>query len=58
VSLPNCSTPLPANMAYIGDHRPTSSTIGVASLFFPGHLIEVSFVIDTRLPAPPQARHA
>ncbi|WP_413810740.1 RidA family protein [Streptomyces sp. OE57] len=40
-----------ANLAYFGAHRPTSSTIGVASLFFPGQLIEVSFVIDTRLPA-------
>jgi 2-iminobutanoate/2-iminopropanoate deaminase len=40
-----------ANLAYFGDHRPTSSTIGVASLFFPGQLIEVNFVVDTRLPA-------
>ncbi|MEV5904378.1 RidA family protein [Streptomyces sp. NPDC052127] len=40
-----------ANLAYFGDHRPTSSTIGVAHLFFPGQLIETSFVIDTRLPA-------
>jgi enamine deaminase RidA (YjgF/YER057c/UK114 family) len=40
-----------ANLAYFGDHRPTSSRVGVASLFFPGQLIEISFVIDTRLPA-------
>jgi enamine deaminase RidA (YjgF/YER057c/UK114 family) len=40
-----------ANLAYFGDHRPTSSTVGVASLFFPGQLVEISFVIDTRLPA-------
>lgn len=40
-----------ANLAYFGDHRPTSSTVGVESLFFPGQLIEISFVIDTRLPA-------
>ncbi|MGI5194127.1 RidA family protein [Streptomyces sp. CA-288835] len=40
-----------ANLAYFGDHRPTSSTIGVASLFFPGQLIEVNFILDTRLPA-------
>lgn len=40
-----------ANLAYFGDHRPTSSTIGVAHLFFPGQLIETNFVIDTRLPA-------
>lgn len=45
------STMAAANLAYFGDHRPTSSTIGVASLFFPGQLIEVSFVLDTRLPA-------
>ncbi|MFF3373536.1 RidA family protein [Streptomyces sp. NPDC002680] len=40
-----------ANLAYFGAHRPTSSTVGVASLFFPGQLIEISFVLDTRLPA-------
>ncbi|MEO6081813.1 MAG: RidA family protein [Umezawaea sp.] len=40
-----------ANLAYFGDHRPTSSTVGVESLFFAGQLIEISFVIDTRLPA-------
>ncbi|MFI6956608.1 RidA family protein [Nocardia sp. NPDC050408] len=40
-----------ANLAYFGKHRPTSSTVGVASLFFPGQLIEVNFVLDTRLPA-------
>ena len=40
-----------ANLAYFGDHRPTSSTIGVASLFFPGQLIETNFILDTRLPA-------
>ncbi|MDX2524659.1 RidA family protein [Streptomyces europaeiscabiei] len=40
-----------ANLAYFGDHHPTSSTIGVAHLFFPGQLIETNFVIDTRLPA-------
>lgn len=40
-----------ANLAYFGHHRPTSSTVGVATLFFPGQLIEISFVIDTRLPA-------
>ncbi|MFE2941460.1 RidA family protein [Streptomyces sp. NPDC059255] len=40
-----------ANLAYFGAHRPTSSTVGVASLFFPGQLIEVGFVLDTRLPA-------
>jgi enamine deaminase RidA (YjgF/YER057c/UK114 family) len=40
-----------ANLAYFGNHRPTSSTVGVASLFFPGQLVEISFVLDTRLPA-------
>ncbi|MFJ2200384.1 RidA family protein [Streptomyces violaceusniger] len=40
-----------ANLDYFGNHRPTSSTVGVASLFFPGQLVEISFVIDTRLPA-------
>jgi hypothetical protein len=45
-----------ANLAYFGEHRPTSSTIGVQSLFFPGQLIEVNFIIDTRLP-PDGDRH-
>ncbi|MDQ0718019.1 2-iminobutanoate/2-iminopropanoate deaminase [Streptomyces luteogriseus] len=52
VDLPKYNTAMAAaNLAYFGDHRPTSSTIGVASLFFPGQLIETNFVIDTRLPA-------
>ncbi|MFJ8713486.1 RidA family protein [Streptomyces violaceus] len=52
VDLPKHNTAMAAaNLAYFGDHRPTSSTIGVASLFFPGQLIEISFVLDTRLPA-------
>ncbi|GHA11096.1 RidA family protein [Streptomyces purpurascens] len=52
VDLPKYSMAMAAaNLAYFGDHRPTSSTIGVASLFFPGQLIEVNFVLDTRLPA-------
>lgn len=40
-----------ANLAYFREHHPTSSTVGVAALFFPGQLVEISFVIDTRLPA-------
>jgi 2-iminobutanoate/2-iminopropanoate deaminase len=38
-----------ANLAYFRGHRPTSTTVGVHSLLFPGQLIEITFVIDTRL---------
>ncbi|MEV4009882.1 RidA family protein [Nonomuraea angiospora] len=52
VNLPEHAAALSvANLAFFGDHRPTSTGVGVASLFFPGQLVEVSFVIDTRLPA-------
>lgn len=52
VDLPKYNTAMAAaNLAYFGNHRPTSSTVGVASLFFPGQLVEISFVLDTRLPA-------
>jgi 2-iminobutanoate/2-iminopropanoate deaminase len=40
-----------ANRAYFGDHRPVSTAIGVTELTFPGQLIEISFVVDTTLPA-------
>ncbi|MEU5729397.1 RidA family protein [Streptomyces antimycoticus] len=39
------------NLAYFGDHRPASTVLGVTELTFPGQVIEISFVVDTRLPA-------
>ncbi|MGA7149549.1 MAG: RidA family protein [Microbacterium sp.] len=52
VNLPeNASTVAAAHLAYFGDHRPTSTTVGVAALFFPGQLLEINFVVDSRLPA-------
>lgn len=39
------------NLAYFGDHRPVSTVVGVTELTFPGQVIEISFVVDTKLPA-------
>ncbi|MFF7653801.1 RidA family protein [Streptomyces sp. NPDC007983] len=39
------------NRAYFGDHRPASTVLGVTELTFPGQVIEISFVVDTKLPA-------
>ncbi|MET9391178.1 RidA family protein [Streptomyces sp. NPDC006624] len=39
------------NRAYFGTHRPVTTALGVTELTFPGQLIEISCVIDTKLPA-------
>ncbi|MGB8941384.1 MAG: RidA family protein [Streptomyces sp.] len=39
------------NLDYFGDHRPASTVLGVTELTLPGQVIEISFVIDTKLPA-------
>ncbi|RNG18312.1 RidA family protein [Streptomyces botrytidirepellens] len=39
------------NRAYFGDHRPASTVLGVTELTFPGQVIEISLVVDTKLPA-------
>ncbi|MYW01004.1 RidA family protein [Streptomyces sp. SID3343] len=39
------------NLAYFGDHRPVSTVLGVTELTVPGQVVEISFVVDTRLPA-------
>ncbi|MFE2449812.1 RidA family protein [Streptomyces sp. NPDC021218] len=39
------------NLAYFGDHRPVSTVLGVTELTFPDQVIEISFVVDTKLPA-------
>ncbi|GHC50824.1 RidA family protein [Streptomyces violaceochromogenes] len=40
-----------ANRSYFGTHRPVSTALGVTELTFPGQLVEIGCVIDTRLPA-------
>ncbi|MGI5429837.1 RidA family protein [Streptomyces sp. CA-179760] len=40
-----------ANRAYFGTHRPVATALGVTELTFPGQLVEISCVIDTKLPA-------
>lgn len=47
----NAEATAEGNLAYFGDHHPTSTVVGVTELTFPGQLIEISFVIDTKLPA-------
>ncbi|GAA2572955.1 MULTISPECIES: RidA family protein [Streptomyces] len=39
------------NRAYFGAHRPVSTALGVTELTFPGQLVEISCVVDTKLPA-------
>ncbi|MER8161329.1 RidA family protein [Streptomyces sp. NPDC094472] len=39
------------NLAYFGDHRPASTVLGVTELTLPGQVIEISFIVDTKLPA-------
>lgn len=52
VDLPaNAATVAAEHLAYFGDHRPTSTTVGVAALFFPGQLLEINFIANTTLPA-------
>lgn len=40
-----------SHLAYFGDHRPTSTTVGVSAFFFPGQLVEISVIVRTDLPA-------
>ncbi|MFG2511497.1 RidA family protein [Streptomyces sp. NPDC048584] len=52
VNLQRNATPtMEGNLAYFGDHRPASTVVGVAELTFPGQAVEISFIIDTKLPA-------
>lgn len=39
------------NVNYFGAHRPVSTIVGVPDLGFPGQVIEIAFIIDTKLPA-------
>lgn len=47
----NAATAAEGNLAYFGHHRPASTVIGVTELTLPGQVIEISFVVDTKLPA-------
>ncbi|MBQ1119024.1 RidA family protein [Streptomyces smyrnaeus] len=47
----NASAMSEGNLAYFGDHRPVSTVLGVTGLYFPGQVVEISFIIDTELPA-------
>lgn len=47
----NAAATAKGNLAYFGDHRPACTVLGVTELTFPGQVIEISFVVDTKLPA-------
>ncbi|GGY42014.1 RidA family protein [Streptomyces djakartensis] len=47
----NAGAAAEANRAYFGAHRPVTTALGVTELTFPGQLVEISCVVDTRLPA-------
>lgn len=47
----NATATAKGNLAYFGDHRPASTVLGVTELTFPGQVIEIYFVVDTKLPA-------
>ncbi|GAA2326926.1 hypothetical protein SVIO_048050 [Streptomyces violaceusniger] len=47
----NAAATAEGNLGYFGDHRPVSTVLGVTELTFPGQVIEISFVVDTKLPS-------
>ncbi|MBQ1088916.1 RidA family protein [Streptomyces sp. B93] len=47
----NAAATAEGNLGYFGDHRPASTVVGVTELTLPGQVVEISFVIDTKLPA-------
>ncbi|OKH99060.1 hypothetical protein A6A06_26065 [Streptomyces sp. CB02923] len=47
----NAAATAEGNLAYFGGHRPASTVLGVTELTFPGQVIEISCVVDTKLPA-------
>lgn len=47
----NAAATMAGNLRYFGDHRPASTVLGITELTMPGQLVEISFVIDTKLPA-------
>jgi enamine deaminase RidA (YjgF/YER057c/UK114 family) len=47
----NAAATAEGNRAYFGDHRPAATVLGVTELTFPGQAVEISLLVDTRLPA-------
>ncbi|MEU0740866.1 RidA family protein [Streptomyces sp. NPDC006134] len=47
----NAAATAEGNLEYFGGHRPASTVLGVTELTLPGQVVEISFVIDTKLPA-------
>ncbi|MFJ6432000.1 RidA family protein [Streptomyces sp. NPDC091416] len=47
----NAAATMEANLRYFGDHRPASTVLGIIELALPGQVVEISCVIDTKLPA-------
>ncbi|WP_131735885.1 RidA family protein [Actinomadura roseirufa] len=47
----NAAATMEGNLAYFGGHRPVSTVLGVTDLAFSGQVIEIGFVVDTKLPA-------
>ncbi|MCX4681116.1 RidA family protein [Streptomyces sp. NBC_01433] len=47
----NAAAAAEGNLAYFGGHCPVSTVLGVTELTFLGQVIEISFVVDAKLPA-------
>jgi enamine deaminase RidA (YjgF/YER057c/UK114 family) len=47
----NAAATAEGNLEYFGNHRPASTVLGVPELTLPGQVIEISCVIDMKLPA-------
>ena len=47
----NAAATAEGNLAYFGGHRPAGTVVGVTELTLPGQVVEIGFVVDTRLPA-------
>lgn len=47
----NAAATAEGNLAYFGDHRPAGTVLGVTEPTFPGQVVEISFVVDTKPPA-------
>ncbi|GAA2223867.1 RidA family protein [Streptomyces amakusaensis] len=52
----NAAAMAEGNLAYFGAHRPAATAFGVTDLTFPGQVVEISFVVDTKLPSGPGQR--
>ncbi|MCX2922341.1 RidA family protein [Streptomyces sp. NEAU-W12] len=46
--LRNADAVAEGNRAYFGAHHPVSTAVGVSELTFPGQVVEISCVVDTR----------